>query len=126
MSEISYYRYVHGNGAGLMNNQALDYMCLTDEEESDVIDGYLGLQQPCDVPRGAIFAFTEEGRKRHRRLLRLLAKASRYGVRITKLDPTKFEVVWYSDDGQVALRRRGVKSGQSRSFPPRSDHASTS
>jgi len=104
-----YYRYVHNNGAGLMNNQALDYMKLSDEEEAEVVDGYTGLQQPTSarVPAGAIFAFTEEGRRKHARLLNLLKKASKYGVRVSRLPAAKYDVIWVSSDGQVALLPKG-------------------
>ena len=98
-----YYRYVHGNGMGLMNNQALDYMRLSDEEEADVQDGYLALQQPRGVPAGAIFVFTADGVRQHAKLIKLLKKASRFGVRGTKLDPSRYKVIWDSGDGQLAV-----------------------
>lgn len=99
-----YIRYVHQNGLGLMNNQGLDRMRLDDDEEFELIDLLdFGLQQPIEVPAGAVFAFTEEGAREHARLIELLTKASKTGVRKEVLDPQAYDVVWQSQDGQVAL-----------------------
>ena len=99
-----YIRYVHKDGLGLMNNQGLDRSKLSDDEESELIELMdFGLQQPRDVPAGAVFAFTPDGVRRHARLIELLAKASRKGVRKTRLSAKDFSVVWQSDDGQAAL-----------------------
>lgn len=99
-----YVRYVHWDGRGLMNNNSLDTSRLTDDEDMELVRllNY-GLQQPMDVPLGAIFAFTEEGERSHRKLIRLLKKASKSGVRKILLDPDLYDVVWQSNDGQVAL-----------------------
>lgn len=99
------YRYIHNNGQGLMNNQALDRMKLSDDEEAELVELLdFGLEQPRSVPAGAIFAFTPEGVQKHRRLINLLKKASTSGVRKMVLKkPENYEVVWRSGDGQVAL-----------------------
>jgi hypothetical protein len=102
-STVYYYRYVHRNGMGLMNNGGLDRSRLTDDEEGELVDLMdFGLQQPLHVQR-ALFAFTEEGRVRHARLIAVLKKASVFGVRVQRLPADKYTVVWESDDGQVAL-----------------------
>lgn len=99
-----YYRYIHRNGMGLMNNQGLNRSRLTDDEESDLVDLLdFGLRQPLNVPANSIFAFTEEGRRRHTRLVNLLKKASIFGVVMQRLQGDKYNVVWDSGDGQVAL-----------------------
>ena len=101
---VFYYRYVHRNGMGLMNNQGLNRDRLSDDEEADLVDLMdFGLRQPIQVPSGAIFAFTEEGRQQHLRLINLLKKASVYGVTMQKLPSDKYRVIWNSGDGQVGL-----------------------
>ena len=104
-----YYRYIHNNGQGLINNQALDRMKLSDEEEGELVDLLdFGLQQPIGVPSGAIFVFTPEGVQMHQRLLQLLKKASKFGVRKMALrKPENYKVVWQSTDGQIALMPMG-------------------
>jgi hypothetical protein len=102
------HRYAHRDGRGLMNNQSLDYDRLTDDEMAEVEELYLGLQQPPSSLHGqdVVFAFTLEGEKKHRRLIRLLSKASRTGVVRQRLDPEEYDTEWENDDGQVALRRK--------------------
>lgn len=100
-------RYTHRDGRGLMNNQSLDYDRLTDDELSDVEDGYLSLAQP---PRflhsqpDVMFVFTPDGDKRHRPLIRLLKKASRSGVLRQMVDLAGHQVVWDSGDGQLGVK----------------------
>jgi hypothetical protein len=102
-SKPVYYRYIHRNGMGLMNNQGLNRSRLTDDEENELVDLLdFGLQQPRNVP-SSIFAFTEEGRQQHARLLKLLKKASTSGVVMQRLPADKYDVIWTSTDGQVAL-----------------------
>lgn len=101
----SYYRFVHRDGRGLMNNGSLDRMRLSDDEEEELIDLFdFGLRQP---PRGldhrSVFAFTQEGIEEHARLIELLTKASTSGVVQLSLPADEWDVVWRSDDGQVAL-----------------------
>lgn len=87
-----------------MNNQGLNRDRLNDDEELELVDLMdFGLRQPTQVPNGAIFAFTEEGRRQHLRLINLLKKASIYGVKAQKLSSDKYRVIWDSGDGQVAL-----------------------
>lgn len=103
-TSLAYYRYIHRNGLGLMNNQGLDRNRLTDDEEAELVDLMdFGLRQPIQVPNNAIFAFTEEGKKRHSRLINLLKKASIYGVSMQKLPISNYRVIWDSGDGQVGL-----------------------
>jgi len=104
-AQSNFIRYVHLDGTGLMNNSSLDRMKLSDDEEFELIDLMdLGLQQPLDVPSEAMFAFTEEGASRHKRLIELLSKASiSGGVKTISLDPHQYDVAWSTDDGQVAL-----------------------
>jgi len=100
-----YYRYIHRNGLGLMNNQGLNRSRLNDDEEAELVDLMdFGLRQPIQVPNDAIFAFTEEGKRRHLRLINLLKKASIYGVTMQKLPGVNYQVIWDSGDGQVGLR----------------------
>jgi len=100
----AFIRFEHRDGLGLMNNSGLERGKLSDDEdfELDELLG-LGLRQPLGVASGAIFAFTPEGVKAHARLIKLLRKASKTGVRKILLDPAAYRVVWQSDDGQVAL-----------------------
>ena len=98
-------RYVHNDGRGLMNNSSLNYDKLNDDEAADVEDEYLGLQQP---PRDihnqqVLFVFTPEGERRHRRLIELLTKASKRGVKRELIDLTGYQIIWQSDDGQLGL-----------------------
>lgn len=104
-SQTSYIRYVHNDGRGLMNNGSLDYDKLNDDEYVEVEDEYLGLQQPPHFlhDKPVIFAFTQEGEQKHRRLIELLSRASKTGVRREKIPAGKYQVVWESPDGQVGL-----------------------
>ena len=100
----TFVRYVHRDGKGLFNNSSLDRMKLNDDEEFELVElNDLGLTQPRNVPSNVIFAFTEEGERRHSRLIELLTKASIRGVRRIELDGEDYDVVWESGDGQVAL-----------------------
>lgn len=101
----SFARYVHLDGNGLMNNKSIDRSKLSDDEDFELIDLMdFGLQQPIDVPVEAVFTFTGEGERGHERLIELLSKASASGgVRKILLDPSGYDVVWESADGQVAL-----------------------
>lgn len=111
-----YYRVVHANGMGLMNNQAINYDRLSDREYFKVEEGFLTLQQPRNVPAGALFAFTPDGMREHRTLIKLLKKASKYGVRTIRLRTANYEVIWESNDGQVAVvkKNRGkIETGAS-------------
>lgn len=104
-SEIGY-RYVHNDGRGLMNNSSLNYDKLDDDEHSDVEDEYLGLQQPHSSlhNQNIIFVFTPEGEQRHQRLIELLSKASKTGVRREEMPISQYEIVWQSTDGQLGLK----------------------
>ena len=103
--DISFTRYIHSDGRGLMNNSSLDRSKLSDDEEFELIDLMdFGLEQPRDIPAGCIFAFTEEGSIKHKRLIELLSKASvSGGIKEISIDPSQYDVVWTSSDGQVAL-----------------------
>jgi hypothetical protein len=95
-------RYETKSGRGLMNNEALDRSRLTDDEEfelDELMD--FGLEQPRDVQGGALFAFTEDGEKQHKRLLQLLKKASKEKVVRKTYNIT--DPAWESSDGQVAF-----------------------
>lgn len=72
------YRYIHNDGSGLMNNSSLNYDKLKDEEYFDVEKGYLRLQQPPSSlhDKKIIFVFTTEGVEKHKKLIKLLVKAS--------------------------------------------------
>lgn len=100
-----YIRYVHNDGRGLMNNSSLNYDKLDDDEYSDVEDEYLGLQQPPSTMHNqeVLFVFTPEGEARHRRLIELLSKASRTGVKRIEVPAAGYKVVWQSSDGQLGL-----------------------
>jgi hypothetical protein len=106
--ENQYIRIIHKDGTGLMNNQSLNYDKLSDDEYSDVEDELLGLQQPPSELHGKqlTFAFTPEGIRKHQGLITLLTKASKKGTQTTSLNPDDYDVVWQSDDGQVALEPR--------------------
>jgi len=100
-------RYVHEDGRGLMNNSSLNYDKLDDEEYSDVEDEYLGLSQPpSDLHnKKIVFAFTPEGEQKHNRLIELLSKASKKGVRREVLDLSDYQIEWQSGDGQLGLKK---------------------
>jgi hypothetical protein len=104
--ETQYIRIIHKDGTGLMNNQSLNYDKLNDDEYSDVEDELLGLQQPPSElhNKKLIFAFTPEGLRKHQGLITLLTKASKKGTQTTNLNPNDYDIVWKSDDGQVALK----------------------
>ena len=99
------YRYVHNDGSGLMNNASLNYDKLDDDEYADVEDEYLGLQQPpSDLHnQRVVFVFTQEGEQRHQRLIQLLSKASKTGVRREEVPLDQHQIIWQSSDGQLAL-----------------------
>src|SRR5690606_31600559 len=78
-----------------------------DAELTELMD--FGLQQPRGVPSDAIFYFTPEGEKQHRRLLQLLKKASLGGV-VRRQVPVDGDVVWQSGDGQIAVVPRKAES----------------
>ena len=100
------------NGRGLLNNQSLDYDKLDDDEMEEVeFLLSLGLEQPRGVPAGAVFYFTDEGLRRHSRLIELLMKAAKSKVDTVTIN-LPHGVVWESDDGQVA-----VAPGRSTSDP---------
>jgi hypothetical protein len=100
-------RYFHEDGRGLMNNSSLNYDKLDDEEYSDVEDEYLGLSQPpSDLHnKKIVFAFTPEGEQKHNRLIELLSKASKKGVRREVLDLSDYQIEWQSGDGQLGLKK---------------------
>jgi hypothetical protein len=97
-------RYTRSDGTGLMHRSAFNMDLLDDDEDQELTEllNY-GLRQPIEVPKNAIFAFTQEGVARNQRLLELLTKAAEDDVEEQWLDPNDYEVVWESDDGQVAL-----------------------
>ena len=103
-----YYRYVHNDGRGLMNNSSLNYDKLDDDESFEIEDEYLGLQQPHESDHGKdlIFVFTPEGERKHKRLIELLSKASKTGVKRIELDPQDYEIEWESGDGQFGLKKK--------------------
>lgn len=101
------YRYVHNDGRGLMNNSSLNYDKLSDDDYMDVEEEYLGLQQPPSTLHNQqlMFVFTAEGLQKHQRLIELLTKASKTGVRIEEVPLSRYQVVWDSGDGQLGLAR---------------------
>jgi len=103
--ENQFIRIIHKDGKGLMNNQALNYNKLDDDEYSDLEDQYLGLQQPPSHlhDKDVTFAFTPEGLQKHQNLISLLKKASKLGTKENTLNPNDYQIVWQSPDGQVAL-----------------------
>lgn len=105
-SQEVYFRYVHNDGRGLMNNSSLNYDKLDDDEAADVEDEYLGLQQPPSVlhNQNIIFVFTPEGEVKHKKLIELLTKASKSGVQRIPVQLAGHEVVWQSSDGQIGLK----------------------
>lgn len=102
------YRYIHNDGSGLMNNSSLNYDKLKDEEYFDVEDSYLSLRQPPSSlhDKKIIFAFTTEGVEKHKKLIKLLVKASKYGVKKQKINLYNYEIVWDSGDGQLGLIKK--------------------
>ena len=102
-------RFVHNDGRGLMNNSSLDYDRLDDDEYMEVEEEYLGLQQPHSSIHNepVVFVFTPEGVQRHQRLIQLLSKASRTGVRQEQIPIDQNQIVWQSTDGQIGLRPFG-------------------
>lgn len=98
-------RYVHNDGRGLMNNSSLNYDKLDDDEHSEVEEGYLGLQQPPSYLHNQqiVFVFTPEGEIKHKRLIELLVKASKRGVRREQIDLSDYKTMWDSGDGQLGL-----------------------
>jgi len=98
-------RYVHLNGMGILNNAALDYSKLSDSQYESVEEEMLGMQQPPSFLHGksAIFAFTPEGEQKHKKLIKLLSKASKTKVIKKILKINQYDIVWTSVDGQVAL-----------------------
>lgn len=98
-------RYIHNDGRGLMNNASLNYDKLNDDEYFEVEEDYIGLRQPPtnlhNMP--IIFVFTNEGEQRHKRLIELLMKASKKGVRREELNLNDYQIVWDSGDGQLGI-----------------------
>lgn len=99
-------RYIHNDGRGLMNNSSLNYDKLNDDEYSEVEEEYLSLNQP---PRNLhnqkiLFVFTPEGEKKNHKLIKLLTKASKTGVKRIEVDLSNYEIVWQSNDGQLGLK----------------------
>jgi hypothetical protein len=95
-------RYTHADGKGLLNNQGLDRSKLTDDEEFELVDVMdFGLQQPFEGIKG-VFYFTEEGERKHTRMLELLAKASIKGISRQE-EYYIGEPLWESNDGQISL-----------------------
>ena len=95
-------RYVHNDGRGLLNNQSLDRMKLTEDEENELMDVMdFGLQQPARSTTGQ-FYFTPEGDRQHARMIELLTKASKSGVQKREVRYTGTPN-WESFDGQVAI-----------------------
>lgn len=98
-------RYVHKNGKGLMNNSSLNYDKLNDDEYSDIEEEYLKLQQPPTNihNQNVLFVFNEKGQKQHKKLIELLTKASKTGVKKQLIPLDSYKIVWESDDGQLGL-----------------------
>lgn len=102
-------RFEHRDGTGLMNNQGLDRMRLSDSEEEALVDLMdFGLEQPRDVPGGSVFVFDNEGLEKHKKLIRLLRKASKTGV-VKKVFTSDVDPVWVSQDGQLAFKQGDLK-----------------
>jgi hypothetical protein len=102
------YRYIHKDGRGLMNNSSLNYEKLDDDEYAEVEEEYLGLQQPPRELHGQeiIFVFTQDGEKKHQRLIQLLSKASKRGIRREETPLDQYEIIWQSTDGQIGLKKK--------------------
>jgi hypothetical protein len=100
------YRYLHNDGRGLMNNASLNYDKLDDDEAMEIEDEYLGLTQPPSFLHNqrVVFLFTPEGEQTHQRLIQLLTKASKRGVRREPVSYTPEQVVWDDGDGQIAVK----------------------
>lgn len=98
-------RYIHKDGKGLMNQASFDLDKLSDDEYFEIEDKFLGLQQPHQSvhDKPIIFAFTQEGEKEHKKLIDLLKKASKTGVRKLLLPLSDYQIVWHSRDGQLGL-----------------------
>jgi len=105
MKDDFFIRYIHNDGRGLMNNSSLNYEKLSDDEYFEIEEEYLSLKQPpSDLHnKDIIFAFTQEGEKRHKNLINLLTKASKSGIKKDFLFLKDYKVVWNSGDGQVGL-----------------------
>ena len=107
-SNEKFYRYIYkDDGTGLCNRNSWDLSKLTEDEEMTLVEELTyGLENPRYVDKEAIFAFTSEGRKKHEEIINLLIKASNKGdVIIEELDPDDYDIVWESNDGQVALMK---------------------
>ena len=102
------YRYIHRDRSGLMNNNSLDYSKLSDEEYFEVEEGYLGLTQPPSYlhSQEIVFAFTNKGEEKYKRLIMLLTKASKKGVIRQKLNLQDYEIVWNDSDEQLGLKKK--------------------
>ena len=88
---------------GFLNNQALNYDKLSDDEMSEMETVLpLGLEQPRNVPAGAEFHFTDAGLQKHERLITLAKKAAKIPVTTTVSHVSPKHVVWKSGDGQIA------------------------
>lgn len=95
-------RYTHRDGSGLLNQNSIDYSKLTDNEASELPELLdYGLQQPAYGTYGT-FYFTAIGEERHKKLIALLAKASKLGVIRTE-SLLKTTPNWESSDGQIAV-----------------------
>jgi hypothetical protein len=108
MHESTVVRYVHNDGRGLMNNSSLNYSKLNDDEYFDLEDQFLNLQQPSSDlhNKQILFVFTMEGEKKHQKLINLLTKASKSGVKRKEIDLSDYIVVWDSGDGQLGLIKK--------------------
>jgi hypothetical protein len=102
------YRYIHKDGNGLMNNNSLDYSKLSDDEYFEVEEDYLSLQQPPSSLHNQeiVFAFTNKGEEKHKKLIELLTKASKKGVVREKLNLQDYEIVWNDNDEQLGLKKK--------------------
>lgn len=97
-------RFTHRNGMGMLNRMAFDTSRLSDDEELELpslLD--YGMQQPRDVPPGHKFYFTDEGLKKHAKLIRLISKASIYGGLVKEVRKLDVQPSWVSSDGQIAI-----------------------
>lgn len=105
-----YIRYVHKDGKGLLNNQALDYDKLSDDEYFEIEEWMLKMQQPHRDLHGKeiIFVFTEDGEKKFLPFIKLLKKASKSGVSRKVVSPDAYEIAWESGDGQLGLIQKQI------------------
>ena len=103
-------RYTDRRGVGLLNRDAYDMAKLNDDEDQELVERLsYGLEQPRDVPRGAVFFFTSAGEGRHSKLIKLLCKAARFGaVRTVAYGVGK--PLWASNDGQVAFEKSKIRT----------------